>query len=158
MNQLREVQIHLVIHLPTEDLKVDFPFDLDNDTIDAVVEDLLKIQNLQLTEEEKANTKAIIANQIAKTQQTQQQLIEPIEQERSNSPTAFNPGQEEPSSDEDMTEPEYQELIKIQDKEMKDLLAKHMKERIQFANQIEKLQIQPAANQETSTGDDLIVF
>ena len=152
MSDSNQIQIHLVIHIQNEDLQVDFPFEPGVDNIDEVVE--------ELDPDKKAPIKSAIEYQISQQQiRTSHNLFEPIDPH-------FRPAKpnNEQSSDDDMVEREYSELLQIQKTQLDQLFARHQRERKALAESIAAHQNvqaqQPVVNNshKDSLYDDLIVF
>lgn len=138
------VQIHLVFHRSNDDLKVDFPFDTENDKVDTVVSELIKeceldpnaFEELKSKMEEQINK----ASNMSKT--TSFELL--IDEDQS--------GDDADSSDLEFESPEYQALLDQQRREMAALLQRHKTE---LANAEKQLQRQ---TEEQHKDEDLIIF
>lgn len=121
MSQSGRIQIHLTIHQEGEDVRIDFPFDIHNDSINQVVAELNEQCNF--TPEEIIDLKQMIEAQIQKKTSAAKSIR--------NSGNAFEPIQiteEKNSDDEFMDDPEYAALIEQQKKELAALQERHLKE------------------------------
>lgn len=101
-----QVKIHLTIHKASEDINVDFGFDVLHDNIDEVVGDLVK--TLQLTDQDEAKIKEMIRKQIDNTGKRRTTMDD--------------------SSDGPVDDPEYAELIETQKRQLEEMDKRHQQE------------------------------
>ena len=127
------VQVHLIIHQPNENLRIDFPFDTIHDNIDNVVSEL--IETLGLTESDKGTIKNLIEQQINPHQKASAKILsdfEPIKLPNEQANDAYN----DSSDDSDIKDEEYTALLEHQQQEMRQLLQKHYEERKELAQRV----------------------
>ena len=137
-------KIHILIHRTGEDLKIDFDYDAQNDSIDQVVEELA--ERCQISDEEKAQIPNIIYQQIL----AQKRAASPPPEQHTSSiePLLFDDEFSDSEDESIINDPEYQALLKKQKEELQKLEEKHQAERMDLT----------ANAPQPSTTEDLIIF
>ncbi|EAY08922.1 hypothetical protein TVAG_464700 [Trichomonas vaginalis G3] len=137
------VDINLIIHRDSEDIKIGFPFDTVNDDIGQIVAELK--QTLGLSSDEEVDVRNSIRNQINEALRQSltdfRQQIQPKEEEYSDG-----------LDDEVFSDPEYKALLERQKAEIAAMEEMHLKQQRELMN------AQTSPSNVPKVVDDLIVF
>ncbi|EAY17301.1 hypothetical protein TVAG_266640 [Trichomonas vaginalis G3] len=147
------VQINLTIHAEQDDddLRILFPFDTQKDNIDQVVKEL--VNEINLTDEEGVELKAVIENQLKQALGTGSQSSSAIKSSSGVAPV--QPSNLDESDDADvLNDREYQALLSQQAKQLADIELRHSQEQKEL---IAKLQRGTPVTS-SQNPDDLIFF
>lgn len=150
-NPLTQVNINLTIHADEDDLRISFPFDTQKDNVDEIVKEL--VNEIGLTDEEGAELKVVIENQLAQSLGSTTASNSAIKSS-SGIPQPQTPNLDESDDADVQNDREYQALLNQQRRQLAEIEMRHSNEQKEL---IAKLQRGTPVNA-PQTCDDLIIF